>query len=324
MKKFYIFLLNTLLFLGIIICFDYYKAQNAYNNYFEKLKKQYPTVKENPCNRDFYYSLRMLSFDKIYFFMKKSFDMQGRVLGESYTNKSPILVFGCSFAEGSLTENFEYQLAEKTKRKVYNFGHSGLGVATMYNQLKQPDFKELLDKNKKPEYIIYIFITDHIYRLYSDKYGAKEKIYVKENIQPENIKTQIFRQLCRLWIGSDLIGKYIYKNYLAKEKLNNSFDLLIEYFKGSKKEAQKYNKDIKFIILKYPTEHISPEELNELYTTARWNELSLDGFIVIDLKEYIDEDLTDKKYMFQDFHPNKEAWNVITNKLAKDINNSKI
>ena len=67
MKKFYIFLLNTLLFLGLIICFDYHKAQNAYNNYFEKLKKQYPTVKENPCNRDFYYSLRMLSFDKIYF-----------------------------------------------------------------------------------------------------------------------------------------------------------------------------------------------------------------------------------------------------------------
>ena len=97
----------------------------------------------------------------------------------------------------------------------------------------------------------------------------------------------------------------------------------IEGYLGQK-EAQKYNKDIKFIILKYPTEHISPEELNELYTTERWNELSLDGFIVIDLKEYIDEDLTDKKYMFQDFHPNKEAWDVITNKLAKDINNSKI
>ncbi len=241
---------------------------------------------------------------------------------EKPSTKPSIIVFGCSFAQGSVRENFEYQLSKKTKRMVYNRGYSGLGIASMYAQVSNPDFYKLLYPKVNPEYAVYIFISDHIYRLYSDKLGLKEQIYIKENISPlkEGIKVSFLRQISRFYYIRRFLERYFFAHQLAKENNDKNFDLMKLYFLKSKDELQKRFPNIKFIIIKYPSKLIGEPAHEEIYDSKRWNELKKQGIKVIDLKTYVKADLTSEEYIFKDGHPNQKAWDIISDKLSNDIN----
>ena len=267
----------------------------------------------------FRYSIKIKSFDRIWQIRKKYF-FKSKEETETYKNP-PILLFGCSFAAGSVEEHFGTQISQKTKRITYNFGSSGLGIANMYNQISQPDFFEIIEKTGTPEFAFYIYISDHIYRLYSDKYGIMNKVYINDDIQPPDLKTTLIRQATRFTTTRELFLSNLYKTKLNEKHNNENFDLLIKYFKKSRNKLLQKYPNIKFVILKYPTKDIGYTEHNKLFNSEKWKELENDNFIVIDLKKYVNVDLTDENYIFSDYHPNKAAWDVITDKLANDINN---
>lgn len=322
-KTLFIIIANIIILISILVFTDYFIAQKNYRAYLNDLKiRNSINFKKNPCNTDsYFYTLRLYPFNKI---INNMAYLITRLNFADDDNTKSIIVFGCSFAEGSVKKNFEYLLSKKTKRVVFNFGYTGLGIANMYAQISSPIF-EYFVSNAKPKYAIYIFISDHIYRLYSDKYGLKEQIYINDDIQPVNIKINLLRQLSRFYIGRILLEKYISNNKLGEKYNNKNFDLMKLYFKKSKEKLEKYYPNIKFIIIKYPSDIIGNSDWeNELYNSVRWQELEQDGFKIIDLNSYINADLTNSKYTFDDGHPTSEAWEIITDKLSKDINNNTI
>ena len=64
----------------------------------------------------------------------------------------------------------------------------------------------------------------------------------------------------------------------------------------------------------------SDENKRIFYETPLWEEFKKEGFIIYDLKEKIDVDLTNPEYLLPDLHPNAKAWNTVVPKLAKDFN----
>ena len=94
--------------------------------------------------------------------------------GINYTNM-PVILFGCSYGWGvELNDNqtFQYKLSELTKRPVYNKSITGWGVQHMLYHLRQKDFYSTVPK---PEYVIYLYITDHISRMHKYSYINRYK-----------------------------------------------------------------------------------------------------------------------------------------------------
>ena len=56
------------------------------------------------------------------------------------------------------------------------------------------------------------------------------------------------------------------------------------------------------------------------YVTERWKELEDEGFIIYDLSKKLDTDITTNDYTFPDGHPNTKAWDIVSEKLVKDLN----
>lgn len=277
----------------------------------------------------FEYNLKLIPFGE--FWEKRRIDhdkfksLRYHINGKN--NQKSIIVFGCSFAEGAFLEDnetFEYQLAKATGRTVYNRGISGFGLAQMLWQTKSELFYEDIDE--EPEYVIYIYISDHLRRIYEHKYGHINVFlgYKKQNDQMvEDIPLTL--QLNRFHIVKNFMKNKVFPQYLSFENSDENFDLIKNHFIESKKELQKRYPNIKFIIIKHPfgTKGICPQDEYELwstYSTNRWKELEDEGFIIHDLGKFYDIDFESDEYTVPDGHPNAKAWNVVVKKLVKDLN----
>lgn len=317
-KILFIICINILLFGGIFLTADYLYAKNEFTQYWKSTEKLNTVSSQTPAPPRFHYSLKITPFDDIW---KWGFISPYRINTDKTYKKPSVLVFGCSFVQSTIRENFTFLISHKTHRMVYNRGFQGLGVANMYSQVSNPDFYKFLHPDFPPEYAVYVFITDHIYRLYSDKYALKEQIYINDNIFPESkFKTFLYRQLARSFTGRRFLERYFYSNQLKKEFNDKNFDIMKLYFEKSKEELEKRFPNIKFVIIKYPSKQIGNKDHEEIYNSTRWSELEKEGFKVIDLKTYVKADLTSFDYLFKDAHPNQKAWEVITDKFARDIN----
>ena len=280
MKKIILIIfINIVLLVGIIYSVDYFSAKYEFMNYWKDTEQNNSVSVQTPSKPEFYYSNRIVSFEKVW---RDFFISPYRVSAKKDYQKPAIMVFGCSFAQGAMRENFEYLLSQKTKRMVYNRGFTGLGIANMYYQVSNPKFYKLLHPKIKPQYAVYIFL------------------------------------------GRRFLERYFYAHQLAKENNDKNFDLIKLYFEKSRDELKKRFPDIKFVIMKYPSKEIGSKAHEEIYNSLRWSELENQGFKVIDLKNYVKEDLTSQEYLFKDNHPNEKAWQVITDKFAADINKGRI
>ena len=91
----------------------------------------------------------------------------------NFGDKHKILLFGCSFAYGAqLAENeaFDYRLAKKYNSTVYNRSMPGWGLHLMYYQMENNSLNAL-NIDKDVDTIIYVYIDDHINRLYNFYHG---------------------------------------------------------------------------------------------------------------------------------------------------------
>ena len=238
-----------------------------------------------------------------------------RPVGLDYKDK-PIILFGCSFAWGArLHENqtFHYKLSQLTKRPVYNRAISGWGVQHMLYQLKRNDFYEEMPE---PEYVIFLYISNHISRLYKYNfiYNSFRKYsynYLKYN---EKNGELFIERRCQFVPFSRIWNHYILR-YIAQLSENNkmkSFDLLEKHLLESKYEIEKYWPNTKFIILNYECDN-EYNNLPDILDRNNIKRLLNDGFYVISTSDLTDISL-DVNYNLDenDSHPNEAAWNLIT------------
>ena len=236
------------------------------------------------------------------------------------SNEKPIVILGCSFAQGISSEKLKdnetisYLLGQKLveKRPVLNRALWATGIQAMIWQFTSGEIQKLV--NKEPELVIYVLINDIERRLYMEACPWHKSAFYKDN-QDDSISL----------IKNPLHYSYLsvlYRDYLFKSKTGNyyklsdeeKFNFLRKHFLYLKNEVRKQWKDTKFLILYYHDERI-----NEYIKT-----LEKDGFDVIYLSEITPEGFVQNpKYRVSEFdaHPTKEAWEVIVPNLYKEISN---
>lgn len=226
--------------------------------------------------------------------------------------KAPILIYGCSYAYGFALEDsdsFGNQLSEYTKRPVYNFAVSSKGLQDAFYLLKN-------DKKitPEPEYIFYVFINDHVRRLYVNCNkidNTKYLTYKNENgilVQNgdlisdksyllRNLKNQIY---------------YCIKNIFKKQ----IFELTKLYFISIKNEIKSKYPNAKFVVIDYENGY------ENYLSQPRIEELEKEGIEVISLNKVFQGKLKTDQYKnpkeIDKFrHPNGRAWELIVKYLAE-------
>lgn len=303
MKKFYILGFNVLAILIVYFGFEYYLFLNEKDD-----KPFFYNVKS-------YYSA---PFPKHY--KTGSINFRNPVFGNK--NLKPVVLFICSFAFGDdLTDEatFQYKLSKLTNRTVYNRAVNGWGLQHMLYLLKSDDlYKEM----PEPEYVIYLYISNHIERMYKYTHGEAMNgayHYLKYH--------KIFNNLIRENRLQNMLYSRVWNKIILHKTtqllINNqagAFNLFEKHLLECKKEMKKHWKNTKFIIFDYE----SPDNFFNLYpdnlNPANVKKLENDGFIVIKTSDLTNIKLGDEYYLTDiNHHPNEKAWDLVTPLFAEKL-----
>lgn len=320
-KKFFCYIIKNMnkflkqFFINILICFIIYQlieicafGIGVYKAYMYIKPKGTFISYANFCFKNFYFN-KYKSWDKIY--EKTPFRP---IEGVEYSEKKPIIIFGCSFAYGSDLEDnqtFSYKLSNHLKQKVYNRAYLAWSVQNMLYQAKRADFYDIVQE--EPDKVIYVYILGHVNRLMSEVWIFDTQIFYK--LSKNKIKESFIKS------GGIFYGffeKFVRKYYVEEIALvhpekSKIYNLLSSVFEESQDEFKKHWKNTKYYILVYSA---SDEEKKVL------EGLGDKGFNVIFLQDLTSENLDSVKYQISDTdnHPNEAAWDLLTPLIAKKIN----
>ena len=236
-------------------------------------------------------------------------------------------MFGCSYTYGQgihKDKNFPSQLQKYTNRKTYSFADLGMEPDHLLKYLYfinniQIDYNNF-------QYIIYIFMYDHINRVHSLSLFSEfmnEKINKEKN---KNIKNKI---LCLL-----------HKFYTFKLFYNNRYirdaEIKEEYLKWIIMKfcrmAEEIYPNSKFVLLLYDditnsTYEFLSNKMKETLQPEYWTDLSDNGAIVISTKDLLGDILYLPQYQLSldayqtwlPHHPNEKSWELIVPALSKKL-----
>ncbi len=228
--------------------------------------------------------------------------------------KAPVLIYGCSYAYGfSLDEkaSFGYKLSEKTKRPVYNFAMSSKGLQDALYLIKNDE-----KITPEPKYIFYVFINDHVRRMFVNCNKIDNINYLtyknKNGELVENIDKNSVSD--RLYLLKEMknLSYYALKNVFK----NQIYDLTKLYLISIKNELQIKYPDAKFVVLDYENgkkNYLTEERVEDLHNC---------GIEVVNLnKEFNDVLKTDEYRNSKETdtfrHPNEKAWDLIVDFLVR-------
>lgn len=283
-----IFLICTIILTVEIICIcKTYKVQNwenfKFKTHIQNIIKSYT--------------------DHKYF---QEYEFRSATIGDN--NKKPIAIMGCSYVYGlglQDNETISYTLSKITNRTTYNLGVMATSPREILYILRNDTLRKKLFNNQNNfEYIIYPYISDHRYRLYTDIKPYTYSPYFKET-----------KNGLKFYEKNKIIGNsYIYKKFLHLKYANindtEAFRLFCVYMKEINKEVKKHFPNTKFVILVY-----------EDYLNENWNSLKEYGIVIIKVKDMLDIDVKSPEYTISptDVHPNKKVWEIIVPGLAKEL-----
>lgn len=244
----------------------------------------------------------------------------GRPVEGTEYNKKPIVVFGCSFAYGFSLNNeqtFSYKLSKLAKVPVYNRAENGWGIQHMLYQSK---LDELYKQIPEPEYVIYIYINDHIRRLYLLTFSSWNILEEEQNLRYKEKNGQlieiqnrnpILRQIKRLYFVNKIHHSYVKKFILRKGNEKNFYDFAFKHFAEAKTEMEKHWKNTKYVIFFYDSNK------EDTYLKDKLKDI---GYIIINKSDLTNEDLTSPQYFLTNYHPNENAWDLLTPLIIKKLN----
>lgn len=295
MKKFKILIFN-LVILIFIFCFAEFLAYKQACLYFEN-PPQYSLKKEN-------YSLENLKNN-----MRAPFGLEYK--------KAPVLIYGCSYAYGFALDDAEtlgYKLSKLTKRPVYNFAVSSKGLQdTLY--LLRHDEKV----TPEPQYVFYVFINDHLRRMYVNCNKIDNIKYLKYKNKNGKLVEDVnkFEFSERFYITRAVKNAFY---YLLKKPLENQiYNLAKLYLISVKEEINQKYPNAKFIVIDYENGGSS------FLTYSRKKDLEKNGIEVISLNKVFHNKLKSDKFrnavqkdMFR--HPNGDAWSLVVDYIVQEYN----
>ena len=297
MKKIlkYIFI-NLFIFCTFFGILEYVIYKNSYN--------------QNKFYCDMGYCKYRYNFRNVPFW-PACFNDYGRksVIHKKY-KKSPVVLFGCSYAYGYHLEDnqtFAYKLEKILNRPVINRAVVSGSLQSMLYQSESEELYELIPEAKD---VIYIMIGDQTRRLFLDTIQVAEHfnkiIYRKKN---NNLVMLNYKNPFLNFIRSSYIYRLIKKNYINKylndeKNADEITDLELLYFVKSRENLEKHwNTKVNFTIIIY---------IRTLYDELLEKKLKENGFNVMNTKNLTSADLESEKYMMFNFHPKETAWDLLT------------
>ena len=315
-KLIFIAFSNILLIIFILVTADYclYK-QCCKNDSLSSFRKYYPV----PSYLQYYNSAQVKDFSEI---TQNDFNFYFRPAYTNPQNKKAIVFFGCSFAYGDGLKDkqkFHYKIFNQTSGyDTYNFAVCGSGVQYMFYSLNN---LKVLDYVPKPvEYVIYTYIPEQNYRVrkyYNDVITQKNigltaakkngKVVIEHRIFPKFFyKTFIFKKFFEIKLH------YLFKDKALFRKQNNELNYLL--FRESKKIINSYYPNAKTVVLVYHN------DTDECYDKELFEKLEQDGFIILDTIKLTGKTFTQAERIDDGFHPNENAWNILTPKIITALN----
>ena len=292
-ENYLILFCNLLVIFILFILSEYYCCYDTLNFKVDNIKNL------------FNYS-KFCSFEE--FVSKNNFILNKTVIKK--TSKKPILLLGCSFAQGwKIPESMSpsQQISDITNRTVYNLSFGGGSIQHNYYRIMNDSFTNDIN----PEYIVYVFINDQIRRIYQYQFWGDKTIeylrYKKIDDKFERIKPS-FTFLWKFYTVKRI------QEIICNFKVGNQ-DKSFEYFvsmmmKILSKTKEKWP-DSKFIILVFPD---FPTINNyDFYINNDWQIFKDNGIQVISTNELINEKEFNKDICTtaDKNHPNELYWKII-------------
>ncbi len=218
------------------------------------------------------------------------------------TDKSPITIFGCSFAYGDTNNYFANYISNFTGRTVYNFSVPSIGPQMMYYAIDKGKIK------KSCKTFIYVYIEDHQFR--ACKFRCTPLMYflfIRYNLNKDN---NLKIEYANWWKRNSFIYRvweFVFPLYFKNgEYANNIFyNTVIKSYRYLKNE----NKDINFIILNYASTKEIPD----------FDKFSEAGIKIINVNDLTGKDMFQPEFQKSqiDSHPNSIAYKLLSSELVK-------
>ena len=238
-------------------------------------------------------------------------------------NKPSILFFGCSYMYGSLNEDNEtlpYFVSERTGRTTVNRGVPGGCIYNMFHDLNGKKFYEDIKDVPKIDYIIYLWINDHLNRIanpYTSTvaydnypyYEVKSDWIYKDGklieIPVKKWKLPFYALYCtKAW-------HYLYAQNFAFEDRNEK---MLRYFIVARDICKDKFPKAKFVVIEYKDgsfSNMQPELKNELMKN---------NIQVLNAEDLAGHELESDKWRASDKeHPNSKAFSDVADGLIKQL-----
>lgn len=302
--KIKIVLINILILLIILLGVEFYYAKKWGVNSF----KQYWNIVTNTMSVDEYFT-KLLNHEAV----EKAFTQYFQDDINVTSKFRPIVLCGCSFTWGEAlkyNETVSYQLADLTGRPVYNRAGRGWGVAQFLYLTSRDDFYNTVSE---PEYLIYIYIEDHLNRI--DKFKvtpAAINFQPKYKVSGNKLVPEKPHFYDTIFAVLDFQYEYNYRNHI------DSDETLKLYFEQAEQNIHEHWPDTKLVVLVYP---MGMWERSDQKSRKLWKELADNyNYTVIFAKDLTDVDLTSEEYRVDGWHPNADAWKILLPKLIEVFN----
>lgn len=287
MKKFFISVLISIFVIFSVDILWYFADVYDIKNFLKK--------RNIPENLNYKYFLRA-SYNQS---VKNILEVKFREPINKKSNLAPIYLFGCSYAYGDYlndNETFGAYLAKLTNRPVYNFGFHGWGVQHFLLLLEHYDFSKI----KQPKYIIYVYIDDHIRRMYSKYFeGFDNASYFRYLYKNGKFIPDESNGLA-LYLYRKIHCYQKYKTATNPKNNENNFNLFKKHIEKINDLIKEKFPDSKFIILVY----------EEVWNKQDWQSVEKMGIKVVRKEEDLGKEA--KEFRLEDNHPSAKAWEHYT------------
>lgn len=171
---------------------------------------------------------------------------------------------------------------------------------------------EKIANDKEIEYVFYTFFDGHTERLHHHLFDPTEN-FLKLQYRIEDkefVLTNTFYERYRFLCIFNFIEEY-YINHIDNDK---KLLLWSKYLNETKEILKRNNKNLKFVIIKYDTDHIS-------YYDENLPKYLDDDFIIINMQDLLDDNIENPKYLAEDLvHPSAVVWQEAVPKIVKMFN----
>lgn len=238
-------------------------------------------------------------------------------------NKPSILFFGCSYIYGSMVEEkytIPYLITKRTGRTTINRGLPGGSILNMFNDLSSDDFYKDLKNYPEPDYIIYLWINDHLNRICNPYITPLTYTDVNQySINPiyEQKDGKLIKKFPPKWklpfyaLYTVKAYFYFYSDSFAKNKKDKK---MLSYFIIAKNICKEEFPNAKFIVIEYKDTSalLMSDELR--------SGLKENGITLLNAENLAGHELDSEKWRASDKeHPSPEAFNDITSGLIKSL-----